>query len=355
MNNRTRFLLATVLACGLARLSVVGSQRLLATTEVAGSLERQTLPGYATVDVNVRRTLFRTLDAFLAIESALDRRYRTLNPGAYTNPEELVGAPQNPRRVSGSQVQHEASSGAGVQPTARVMWKALPHQRLWAASSRALRTPSLYEREIRMGFPAVPSASGLPLVITVLGNPAAKTETPVDAEAGYRLEIGTAASIDVTGFVGRYDHLRTQEPGAPTVQFVPSPHILVTSQFGNQLEATTRGLEVAANWAPVRVWRLDGSYTAFHVTPQLAAASQDPAAAREDGSAPRRQWQVRSAFSPGTRATLNVAVFHVGPLEQAHGQNLFAAAHAESAGAGSLLLVTQVPRSAGLRLRLTFP
>jgi outer membrane cobalamin receptor len=82
------------------RLSVVGTQRLLATTEVAGSLERRTLSGYATVDVNVRRNLFRTLDAFLTIENALDRRYRTLNPGAYTNPEELIGAPQNPRRAT---------------------------------------------------------------------------------------------------------------------------------------------------------------------------------------------------------------------------------------------------------------
>ena len=179
----------------------------------------------------------------------------------------------------GSQVQYDSDSGAGVQPTARVMWKALPRQRLWAATSRALRTPSLYERGIRVDFPPVPSASGLPLVVTVLGNPAAETETLVDAEAGYRLEIGTAASIDVTGFVGRYDHLRTQEPAAPVVQFVPSPHILVTSQFGNQLEATTRGLEVAGHWTPVPAWRLDGSYTAFHVTPHLAAASQDPSAA----------------------------------------------------------------------------
>jgi outer membrane receptor protein involved in Fe transport len=82
------------------RLSVVGTQRLLATTEVAGSLERRTPPGYATIDVNVRRSLFRTLDAFFTIENALDRRYRTINPGAYTNTQELIGAPQNPRRAT---------------------------------------------------------------------------------------------------------------------------------------------------------------------------------------------------------------------------------------------------------------
>jgi outer membrane receptor protein involved in Fe transport len=81
------------------RLSVVGTQRVTATTAGEGS-DRRTLPGYATVDVNIRRTLFRTLDVFVTIENALDRRYRTTNTFAYANLQELDGAPQNPRRVS---------------------------------------------------------------------------------------------------------------------------------------------------------------------------------------------------------------------------------------------------------------
>jgi iron complex outermembrane receptor protein len=278
----------------------------------------------------------------------------------------------------GSQVQYDTDSGAGVQPTARVMWKALPRQRIWAATSRALRTPSLEERGFRLDYPPAPSASGLPLLVSAQGNPAVQTETLVDAEAGYRLEIGNSASIDVTGFVGRYDHLVTQEVGAPVVQFVPSPRILVATTFGNQLAATTRGLEIAGQWTPMPAWRLDASYTAFHVTPQLAATSQDANAAQEDGSAPSSQWQVRSSLSPIARATFDVAFFHVGPLVQlqvaaytradvsaewrftkqlsamAIGQNLLDAAHAEFGGVGSLLLATQVPRSASLRLRWTF-
>jgi iron complex outermembrane receptor protein len=279
----------------------------------------------------------------------------------------------------GSQVQYDSDSGAGVQPTARVMWKALPRQRLWAATSRALRTPSLNDRGIRVDFPPVPSASGLPLAVTLLGNPAAENEHLIDVEAGYRIELGTTAAVDITGYVGRYDHLRTQEAGAPVVQFVPSPQVVVTSRFGNLLQATTRGLEIAGHWAPVPAWRLDGSYTGFHLTPEPAAASLDPAAATEDGSAPRTQWQARSSFSPAARATLAVAFFHVGALEQfqlgaytradinaewritgrlsvmAIGQNLLHAAHAEFAGGGSLVLATEVPRSASLRLRWVFP
>jgi iron complex outermembrane receptor protein len=278
----------------------------------------------------------------------------------------------------GSQVQYDSLSGAGIQPTARVMWKGLPRQRLWAATSRALGTPSLLDRGMRVDVPPAPSGGGLPLAVTVLGNPAAETETLAEVEAGYRLEIGTTASFDIAGFVGRYDHLRTLEPVALIAQSSPSPHVLVTSQFGNQLKATTRGLEVVGHWAATQVWRLDGSYTAFQIAPHLAAASQDPGASQEDGSAPRTKWQFRSMLSPSKRATLDVSFFHVGKLEQfqvnaytradvraawrftsrlsamAIGQNVFDAAHAEFVDPRALLLATEIPRSASLRLQWTF-
>lgn len=148
--------------------------------------------------------------------------------------------------------------------------------------------------------------------------------------------------------------------------------------FGNELEATTRGFEVAAHWAPVPAWRLDASYSRFHLTPDLSPASGDPNAAREDGSAPRGQWQVRSGFSTGTRGTLDLAVFHVGPLERlqvdsytradvsaewkvasglslvAIGQNLLDKAHFEFRLTQPTLLTTEVPRSASVRMRWTF-
>jgi iron complex outermembrane receptor protein len=275
----------------------------------------------------------------------------------------------------GSQAQYDSNAGAGVQPTARAMWKATARQRLWIAASRALRTPSLAERGIRVVMLPVPVPGGLPLTVTALGNPAAETENFVDAEVGYRLELGTTASIDVTGFVGRYDHLRTEEVSAPLVEFVPSPRISVDARGGNLLEATTHGLEVAGHWMPVPSWRLDASYSTFHLTPKLAAASLDPEAAGEDGSAPGRQWQLQSAFSPSPRATLNVAIFHAGALEgllvkaytrtditaewrltprlsvMAIGHNLFHAAHPEFLTSAAFLRATEVARSASLRLR----
>jgi iron complex outermembrane receptor protein len=83
------------------RLAMVGTQRLLATTVSDDEPLRRTLDGYSTVDVNLRRrTLFEHVDAFVTVENAFDRRYRSINERAYASPEEFVGIPQNPRRIT---------------------------------------------------------------------------------------------------------------------------------------------------------------------------------------------------------------------------------------------------------------
>lgn len=83
------------------RAAIVGAQRLRATTDESGSIKRRTLDGYITVDLTVRRmSVFTNIDAFAMVENAFDRRYRAINARAYSNPEELIGAPQNPRRFT---------------------------------------------------------------------------------------------------------------------------------------------------------------------------------------------------------------------------------------------------------------
>jgi iron complex outermembrane recepter protein len=278
----------------------------------------------------------------------------------------------------GAQAQYDSESGGGLQPTARVMWKGLPRQHLWAAASRALRTPSRYERGVRVEYPPAAGPNGVPLMVSVRGNPSAKTETLADVEGGYRLDAGHGFSIDVTGFVARYGHLQTQEV-QPTV-FVPGlpPQLLVSTQFGNSLEATTHGVEVAGHWMPIKIWHLDASYTGFHFTPHLAATSRDPQAAQADGSAPTTQWQARSSVTLGPRATLAAALFHVGRLDSLAvpaytradgtaewrfsqhlsamliGQNLLEPAHREFDASSFLTMATQIPRGVSVRLRWTF-
>ncbi len=56
---------------------------------------------HTTVGMNLRREqMFKGLDLFVTIENVLDARYRNLNLRAFSNPEEFIGAPQNPRRLT---------------------------------------------------------------------------------------------------------------------------------------------------------------------------------------------------------------------------------------------------------------
>ena len=83
---------------GATSVMAFGRQRTLAVTD---GVTRDTLPGFAVVDVNLRRNrVTRRIDAFLRIENLFDARYLHINERAFTNLEEIAGSPQAPRRLS---------------------------------------------------------------------------------------------------------------------------------------------------------------------------------------------------------------------------------------------------------------
>jgi iron complex outermembrane receptor protein len=276
----------------------------------------------------------------------------------------------------GTKLERDSYAGWNVQPTARVMWTLVPRrQHLWAAVSRAVRTPSLGDVSGRYNFTSFVGQGGVPVVVGALGNPAFQSEEVLSTEAGYRHEIGSVASVDVTAFVGRYNHLKTREPLAARMELTPAPaHLFIPVEFANLLEATTFGIEIGAHWTPTSWWRLDGGYSTFHLTPHLSPMSRDTAAASFDGNAPRAQWQARSALSFARGVQLDAMLFHAGALPILQiaaytradarlevaltrglslavvGQNLFDRTHAEYAGQGAIVTPTLIPRSASINL-----
>ena len=275
----------------------------------------------------------------------------------------------------GTKVERDSFVGWGVQPTARVMWTLAPQQHAWAAVSKALHTPSLGDVSARYNYASFVGPGGLPVVVGALSNPDFQSEEVVTTEAGYRVEIGSIASVDVTAFRGSYDNLKTNEPLAPRLELTPAPaHLFIPVQFANLLSATSSGVEIGAHLRPASWWRVDGSYSTLHLAPHVSPASHDMAAASFDGNAPRAQWQARSAFSIGRGAELDAMLFHAGALANLKiaaytradarlgvpiarrlslsvvGQNLFDRSHAEFAGRGAIVTPTLVPRSASINL-----
>jgi iron complex outermembrane receptor protein len=263
------------------------------------------------------------------------------------------------RLTLGSKVEHDSTAGWNHLPTARVLWETVDDmQHVWAAVSRAVRTPALTDLNVRLNFARATSPQGMPLVIGQIGNPAYETEAFISVETGYRVRVGSKASFDLSAFAGDYDKLPTLEPQTPVFEATPAPaHLFVHTQYRNLLEVKTTGFEVNGEFRPIPAWRLEGSYSRFVVSPRPDEASRDEHAAGFDGNAPARQWQLRSSLALGPRTEINANLFHVGRLRVlgvpaytradarvefklrpqvsliGTGQNLFDRAHAEFAAA----------------------
>lgn len=215
------------------------------------------------------------------------------------------------------------------------------------------------------------------MILGFVGNPDFGAETLTQGSVGYRAQVGAALSIDVVAFRGEYDGLATAEPLDPVFVVSPeTPHVLAALHNENLLDATTRGLEVSGEWAPLDAWRLHGSYSWLRLTPRVDGSSRDEAARSFDGNAPRAQWQGHASYRPSAAFRIDASVYRVGSLRQlgipaytrvdaraerqiAHGlsasvaaQNLFEAAHAEFSGI--TLAPALIPRSWHAQLRWTF-
>jgi outer membrane receptor protein involved in Fe transport len=260
-------------------------------------------------------------------------------------------------------------------PSARVLWTMSPRQRVWAAVSRARRTPAMTDRDFRFNVAVVPLPD-LPLVVAVTGNPEYAAERLLQTEAGYRIRVASNARAEATVFSGRYDGVKTYEPVETVLELAPAPvHLLSQVVASNLLHARASGVELNAQWQPVPRWQLDGSYSWLHVTSRADPISRDLTPARESGQGtPAHQWQLRSTFALSPRIEISGwisrasrlrlveipgytrldarAQFRLNPrltvAVAAH--NLLSRHHPEFADVG---LISDVPRSARVELRWT--
>jgi len=153
-------------------------------------------------------------------------------------------------------------SGFGAQPTARLLWTS-GQQTLWASVTRALRTPSdLEETYSSDGF-----GSATPLVIIRNMNDGKFVpETVLGYETGYRRLLGSKLAVDIAAFHNRYDNLASKELGAPFVEASPLPSRFIAPLIvTNGIYGSTSGFEIAPDWRPVTMWRLNGSYSYLHM------------------------------------------------------------------------------------------
>ena len=162
----------------------------------------------------------------------------------------------------GSQFEHNDYSGFEVQPTIRLRWKPEERQTWWAAISRAVRTSSRADHDYQGVNSEHTDAFGNRYRGALLGRKDFQSEDLIAYELGHRWSPAAGLSFDTALFYNVYDNLRSLDQGSPFIGAdAQSPYLVIPLYIGNGLSGTTHGLELFANWQPVKVWKLAFGYT----------------------------------------------------------------------------------------------
>lgn len=258
----------------------------------------------------------------------------------------------------GAKLEHNDYSGWETQPNARLFWQASETQAVWAAWSKAVRTPSRSDSDMTLHLPGPP-------FLTFQASPSFDSQDLTAYELGYRHRLGHGLNYEVAGFYYDYDNLRSLEPS------VPFGFPFFTYVYGNRMAGEAYGLELNTTWQVTPDWLLKAGYSSLWLDARDADARS---VALFEGSGPRNQAQLQSHHKLGEGLTLDALLYFVDnqpgvsaycrldlrvawqPRENLElslvGQNLLDSSHMENLGQDTV--ASAVPRAVYGQVRLRF-
>jgi iron complex outermembrane receptor protein len=162
--------------------------------------------------------------------------------------DEVAIIPERWRVTAGTKVEHNDYTGFEFEPSIRSAWTPDRRQTIWAAMSRAVRTPSRIDRDLFS--PATPP-------YRVAGGRNVVSEKLIAYEAGYRLQLTPRFAASLAAYYNGYDDLRSIEPLNPPAAFP----IEQTSGLRGQSE----GVEATLDWTVNSAWRIRAGWTELRV------------------------------------------------------------------------------------------
>lgn len=206
----------------------------------------------------------------------------------------------------GTRLEHNPYTGFDLEPSARLAWTATPTSTLWLSAGRAVRQPARADEAMDIDLGTVQTASGMPAVLYLLGNPHGAAERVTDYEAGYRAQVRQNLSLDAVAFGSLYRDLQTLQPLPPTViEGSGGYEIDLAYKYANGGRAVNYGGELAANWSVTRRWRLSPAYSMLHVNYHTSPTAESSLAANYALYSPAYKWQLRSLLNLPARVSFD--------------------------------------------------
>jgi iron complex outermembrane receptor protein len=203
-----------------------------------------------------------------------------------------------------------------VQPTGRLLWMPSRQVSIWAAVSRAVRTPELLELGGRANITAVPMP---PLVgiVRLTGNPLYRSEPAVSYETGQRIEASRRVSLDFSEFFTLYHRLDSEVPEAPSMvyggatgpTYFDIPYSIQNARYGRSY-----GGEASVSFAAARRWTLTGGYSWLHLATYLYSPQSQGSPTQGEQGSPRNQWELRTHLDLTRHLEWDAALYFYGRM-----------------------------------------
>ena len=211
----------------------------------------------------------------------------------------------------GSKLEHNDYTGVEFEPSARLQWNLQSTQLLWGAISRAVRTPSRYDRDLLVPTGLINPPPPFQFPTTYLkGSPDFVSETLLAYEVGYRAAIGPKLAASVSAFYNDYHHVRSTT-ATPTTAVYVFPYPIF---FQNNLEGETHGLEISASYQMLEWWRLHAGYDLLQEHISVRPGEVDATGATNETADPQQQVALRSSMDLSGGMTLDAALRWVDAL-----------------------------------------
>jgi iron complex outermembrane recepter protein len=213
----------------------------------------------------------------------------------------------------GSKFERNNFTGWENQPGARLLFNPTPHQTVWAAVTRAVRTPSRIDEDLQLTGLLLPNP---PIFICICDNGKFVSETLLGYEVGYRRLITSSLYIDVAGFHNKYNDLQSFGAASLSIENSPPPqHILISVPFVNGIMGSSNGGEIAPDWKVTRWMELRAgySYTSLNLVDRATHAKSSDISSYE-GSSPHNEVTGQTFFSLPKQLTLSPTYRYVGSV-----------------------------------------
>jgi len=273
----------------------------------------------------------------------------------------------------GTKFENNDYSGSEWQPSARLHWQINEQHNIWTALSRAVRSPSRGQNDLRLNVAARPGTPN-PTLISIIGSDDFDAEELTALEVGYRGRLSDSFTLDAAAFYNRYNNLLSREANPFTVEFSPAPtHFLVSTFNANEANANSYGIELSSTWQVTDDWRIHAAYSHLKIDASLNSGSTDTATVSElENTDPEHYVQLRSQYQLAKNLELDTMLYYTGRNREKDipaytrvdvrlgwqvnnnldidviGQNLFDDRHPEFTAQD--IIANEIPRALGVRL-----